>query len=266
MRTIRFSALAAALLLTFCFCKQNSAADSNQITTLPADSKKVDFVLADVNCWIEDGFFHATGLVDSRENTWQKCVLGLQPLGANGQALKVNGDTISGVLPHSPAIAPRGRSVFYTRWPVSSIEGGAPDSIRLAVTMGTEVDAGAILLLDNVSAFKIMVGPADSSAPQTERGWRATGTLNNFLANFPANTPALSVLLYGTDKKLWFAQPLDLNADTTLIKSSVYGALPPATTRQFGLGIEYENLPKPLQAIRIGRVEFLGYDKREESK
>jgi hypothetical protein len=252
---------ACSLLVAFCTCtnpNQPALIGNTADAIMPKDVKPSKVVLNDVNCWTEGDMFYAAGIVDSEEFFWKRFWLELEVLDANQNLLKVKSDSFSIVPAHSYATPPRGRTSFFWSWKLSDI-GGAPDSIRLHGAQGFELFPGAILLVSNQHGVKMLSSTVKDS--MNELAWMITGTLENPLQQ-SADRPCVDILLYGKDDRLYFAQTLDLNQDTTIIKSSVWGPMMPAENRAFGMNISYEALPAPLKAQKIGRVDILAFEKR----
>lgn len=129
--------------------------------------------------------------------------------------------------------------------------------------MGQEVFAGPILIATKTSSVKVINGDPEDSTKTVEVAWRVNGTLENPLPGVVLE-PCIDVLLYGTDERLYFTQGLQLNQDTAVVASDRYGQMLPGDKRNFGMAIGYESLPEALKNLKIGRVDFLGYEKRTE--
>ena len=254
------------LSIAFCAVATNCKGDKTSkdgivaANVLPKDLKPANVVLADVNCWVEGEMFYAVGLVDSRESFWIKTWLKIGVVDAKNQIVPFKSDSFCLVETHADALPPRGRTAFFASWKLSDLN-GVPDSIQLRGAQSTTVDPGAILLAQNTGGgIKVSFGDT-SSTTALEKYVIVRGVVENPLP-LSADNPGLSLLLYGTDQKLWFTQNLNLNVDTSYIKAMVYGPMTPNEKRDFGMHVYYDNLPQAIRTKRIGRIDFLGYEKR----
>lgn len=260
-----FFSLIALSFAFFCVntnCKWNKDNKDGIVAAnvLPKDVKPANVVLADVNCWVEGDVFYAVGLVDSRESFWLKIWLELGVVDAKNQIVPFKSDSFCLVDTHADALPPRGRTAFFASWKLSDLK-GVPDSIQLRGAQSVAVDPGAILLAQNLGGgIRVSYGDT-SSTPALEKYVIVSGVVENPLP-LKADNPGLSLLLYGTDKKLWFTQNLNLNVDTSYIKAKIYGPMTPNEKRDFGMHVYYDNLPEAIRTKRIGRIDFLGYEKR----
>ena len=210
-----------------------------------------------MNCWSDETQFFATGIIDSEEFFWRRFWLELEVVDANGQPLTVKNEAITVVPAHSTGTAPRGRTAFFWAWKRSDIN-GIPDSVHLRTAKSIAVDAGPILLISNQGGVRMLVG---GDSLQQEKSWMVTGTVENPLPLISTD-PHIDILLFGNDNKLWFAQPISMNRDTSIIKTNLPGDIPPTGRRDFGMNIYYDALPKPLVESRIGRVEIMAFEGR----
>jgi hypothetical protein len=227
---------------------------------LPKDVKPANVVLTDVNCWVEGKMFYAVGLVDSREPFWLKIWLKLGVVDAKNQIVPFKSDSFCLVDTHADALYPRGRTAFFASWKLADLK-GVPDSIYLKGAQSATVDPGAILIAQNLGGgIKVSFGDT-SSTPALEKYVMVNGVVENPLP-LNADNPGLSLLLYGTDHKLWFTQNLNLNVDASYIKVKMYGPMTPNEKRNFGMHVYYDSLPQAIRTKRIGRIDFLGYEKR----
>ena len=76
--------------------------------------------------------------------------------------------------------------------------------------------------------------------------------------------PRLELLLYGTDKRLWFSTYLNPEDSETkqMLSIEQEGPLAPGEQRRVGVYAFYERLPQALRELKIGRVEMLAFDAR----
>ncbi len=253
--------LASAICLvqckdTFAEGKKNNNAEK----PMPKEAAAAQVVLAEVNCWTEGDEFHAVGLVDSQEPFWRKFWLEIGVVDAQGQIVKFDSDSFCIINTHADALPPRGRTAFMASWKLSKLS-GTPDSIILHGARSIDVQPGAILIASNIGGgYK--TATLDTVTHQSrELYWTVMGTIENPLPQM-AIEPAISVLLYGTDKKLWYTHSYNTDTDTSFIKTSIYGPMSPNEKRQFGFNVYYDNLPEPIRKMLIGRVDVLGHENR----
>lgn len=261
-RVIYFLTQAFALLAFMEACNFGSDTTEKfkklEDTPMPKNTKVSQAHLTDVNCWSEGDMFYAAGIIDSDDNFWKRFWLELEIIDANQQLVLVKTDSATVVPGHSWATPPRGRTTFFGSWKLSDLK-GTPDSIRLKTVQGVELNAGAILIVSNQRGVRMLANGTKDTI--NELAWNITGTLENPLPQYAEN-PCVDILLYGKDNRLYFSQVLDLNADTTIIKSAAFGPMLPNEKRGFGLSIGYEALPTPLKELKIGKVDILGFEKR----
>ena len=259
--------LSSCVLLLTWQCAQSSG-DGNTSGTkqesleMPSTAKPTPAHLTDVNCWSENNQFMVAALLDSDDFFWKRFWVKLALVDASGKQLLIGADSFAIIPTHSSAVAPRGRTSFTWAFDKRKIS-GEPDSVLLLDAMGQEVFAGPILIAANTSSVKILNPDPKDSTANIEIAWRVNGTIENPLPGVVLE-PCIDVLLYGTDQRLYFTQGLNLNQDTTIVASDRYGQMLPGDKRSFGMSIGYESLPEALKNLKIGRVDFLGYEKRTE--
>ncbi len=259
--------LSSLLLLLTWQCAQSSTEGANTTTKqesleMPSTAKPTPAHLTDVNCWSENNQFMVAALLDSDDFFWKRFWVKIALLDASGKQLLIGADSFAIIPTHSSAVPPRGRTSFTWSFDKRKIA-GEPDSIRLIDAMGQEVFAGPILIATKTSSVKVINGDPEDSTKTVEVAWRVNGTLENPLPGVVLE-PCIDVLLYGTDERLYFTQGLQLNQDTAVVASDRYGQMLPGDKRNFGMAIGYESLPEALKNLKIGRVDFLGYEKRTE--
>jgi hypothetical protein len=254
------AALSLAVMMAFVQCKEtpNQATDKS----MPKEAVAAKAVLAEVNCWTEGDNFHAVGLVDSEEPFWRKFWIEIGIVDAQGNIVKVGSDSFSIINTHADALPPRGRTAFMATWKLGNLK-GTPDSIVLHGVRSIEVPPGAILIASAPGGGFKMSTIDTLTNESRELQWTVTGTIENPLPQ-SAMEPALSVLVYGKDRKLWYTQSFNTNTDTTIIKTSRYGPMSPNEKRQFGFNVFYESLPDPIRKTLIGRVDVLGHENRDQ--
>jgi hypothetical protein len=262
-----FLHFAATCLLTLvcwrCEAPVKPAGALLQAAQMPAEARPVAVRITDLNCWVEQGQFFITGLCTNETGVWQKIWLQAMPLDVRGQSLTIQGAPGAIVPVFSSAVAPLGSSAFFAGWPVKDFS-GVPDSCRVSGAGAVPQSAGPILLVEQLGGVK-MLQPEQEGAPATkEVAWQISGVLHNPSAQ-PAMHPRLELLLYGTDKRLWFSMLLNPEdpALRQLLTMEGEGALVPGAKRPFGVYAFYERLPAKLREHAVGRVEVLGFEARD---
>jgi hypothetical protein len=257
-----------ALLAVFFSCKNRDAAPvpppaaATSDDALPAHADSASVRISQLNCWTEQGQFFVVGICDNRAGAWQRIWLRMEPTDGKGQALRW-ADPAAAIFPtHSRTVPPLGRTSFLAGWPLSAFS-GQPVQCRVSGAGASAELPGAMLVGTEQSGVRMLApDPADASKT-AEKGWQASVLLQNPL-NIPANRPCAELLIYGKDQRLWFSQVLDPSdpALRGVVSSTGDGPLVPQEQRRLNAQIFYPNLPQPLQAAGIGRVEFLPFDKR----
>ena len=248
------------LFCAFLFHSCNPPAEQKAPLSSPAQPAPEDVVvpvqITDLHCWTERGTFYVTGICNSQSDQWQKIRLRMMPLDSAGQALKINGGTEADIPVFSTSIPPRGRSAFFQGWPMP-VFSGKPDSCRIVEARGLTRDAGPILAVQELSGVKMTVTGG------AEQGWQVSGLLTNPLP-LEAQRPHLEMLLYGTDRRLWFATALDVQDPglKNVLQMEGTGPMAPGSKRRFGVQITYGNLPEQLNKQKIGRVDILAFENR----
>jgi len=262
MRTLILTCIPGFLLFFSC---KNTAVDkqtNNKGISLPPGTITAIVSISELNCWVERGQFFVTGICDSKADEWQKFWLKMTPMDAEGRPLKVNGDTSSMFVTFSDAVPPYGRTSFFAGWPLEAFS-GTPDSCIVTGAAALPVNPGPILVTSAQSGVRMLVPASPGDTVNVEKAWQVSVTIENPL-DLPAYHPRIELLLYGTDKRLWFATVL--NPDDPDQKSYLFserqGAMEPKEKRNFGANITYDNLPQALQSKKIGRVEFQPFESR----
>jgi hypothetical protein len=251
------------LPVVFCFCSEAPKPERYlNAELLPAQIITPKISVQHLNYWVEKGQFFVTGICVNESAAWQKIWLKAEILNKDGQLLQIQGN--KGVIfqPFSSAIAPKAGSAFFVGWPLTEIA-GSPNAARVSGAAASTVQAGPILLTEEISAVKMMM-PAKESEPATEEtAWQISAVLNNAL---PATAlhPRLELLLFGTDNRLWLSTLL--NPEDPALKQMVAmekeGPMQGREKRQLGIMVYYERLPEELRVKKIGRVELLGFEER----
>lgn len=233
-----------------------------QSELLPQNAVVTQIQIQDLNCWVEQGQFFITGICSNETASWQKIWLKVEPLDAAGKPLNIKGFAALVAPTFSTAVAPRGRTAFFSGWPVADFS-GMPDSCRISCAGAVLATAGPILLVEQLSGVK-MLAPLKPGAEATEEvAWQINAILNNPLPLVAAH-PRLELLLYGTDNRLWYATLLDPEnpASKSVLSLEKPGPMQAGEKRGFGIYAFYERMPEALKKSKIGRVEVLGFEER----
>ncbi|MCB0525632.1 MAG: hypothetical protein H6576_15720 [Lewinellaceae bacterium] len=260
-QTMLFSAL---LLVSIAQSCANGGADNTPFNAqiLPAASKITDVRITDLNCWVEKDQFCVCGICVNESPNWQKIWLQGSPINAMGESVRIHGSNAAIFPTFSSAIAPSGRTSFLAFWPLSDFE-GQPDSCHVTVAGATQMSAGPVLLVDQISAVKMLVPSKQDSSIQEEVALQINAVLNNPLS-MQAQHPRLELLLFGKDNRLWFTTMLNPEDPQTRQMMGLEREGPMQAGEKRGVGVYafYERLPKALQETRIGRVEMLAFEER----
>lgn len=232
---------------------------------LPRGTISAIVTISNLNCWVEEGQFFAIGICDNGADEWQQIWLAMVPLDAEGRQMKVNGDTSSMFATFSDAVPPRGRTSFFASWPLSAFS-GTPDSCIIKGAAALPITAGPILISSEQSGVRVLVPETDKPGDTTrvEKAWQVNAMIENPL-DMQAAHPKVEMLLFGKDKKLWFATVLDPEDEQqkTYVNAERKGSMEPKEKRRIGAVIYYDRLPKALKEQKIGRVEFQPYESRK---
>lgn len=252
------------LLLFFCQqCRESSAAATSlNAELLPANAAPSTVKITDLNCWIEQGQCFITGICSNESSSWQKIWLKAEPLDHAGKSLKIKGFA-SVVFPtFSSAVPPKGRTSFFTGWPLTDFS-GTPDSCLVTGAGAIAVAAGPILLVEQISGVKMLAPKKEGEAATEEVAWQINAILNNPMP-LPAAHPRLELLLYCTDNRLWLSTLLNPEDPQTkqLLSLEKEGPMQPGEQRKLGVYAFYERMPQALKDRKIGRVELLAFEER----
>jgi hypothetical protein len=249
--------------LSFFSCEFDSP--RNTTAAQPKTGQPVEVQITDLNCWVEKGYFFVTGVCDSKTAKWQRIQLTMMPLDSAGQPTSIKGEASAIIACHSDAVPPLGRTAFFAGWPLTDFA-TLPDSCILQNATAFEVSEGPILLASAQSSVRIMrpTDAAISGEEQREIAWDVSVVLENPLS-MTANHPKMELLLYGKDKRLWFAQLIDPESDAfkKVIRSDQQGPIPGGTKRQYHIYVSTQMLPEQLQKQQIGRAEILPFEARQ---
>ena len=261
---VRCSVSILFLFFAFFNCKNtvDPKAGKAPEAPMPADAKSAKVSLVDVNCWTEGDMFYAVGVVDSREPQWAKIWLEMGVVDAQNQIVLQNKDSFCLVSTHADALPPNGRTAFMASWKLADLK-GTPDSIALKGARFVEKTAGPILIATNIGGGIKFMTLDTATSESRELYWSVSGTIENPLP-LTLNEPAISILVYGNDNRLWLANNLSFNVDTALVRMDKYGPMFANEKRKYGFNVHYDNLPTPVRTSRIGKIDVLGYEKRPD--
>ncbi|HRI59739.1 MAG TPA: hypothetical protein PK228_08445, partial [Saprospiraceae bacterium] len=176
---------------------QINGASTPHNLTLPYGTITAIVTISNLNCWVEQGQFFVIGICDNGADEWQKIWLEMKPLDAEGQPLKVHGDTVSIFPTFSDAVPPRGRTSFFASWPLSAFS-GTPASCIVKNGAALPLTAGPILIAGQQSGVKILMPEKEGDTTKVEKAWQVNVIIENPL-DMPAAHPKVEMLLYGKD-------------------------------------------------------------------
>jgi hypothetical protein len=238
---------------TACKRATSGTAAAPPTVALPDSALNARVHLSEVNCWTEGDTFYTVGLMHSHEPLWGTYWLKLALLDGQKRLIETGGDSCIVVKTHAGALPPHGQTAFMTWWKISEL-GATPDSVLLHSARCVEVTPGAILMSNYTHGGDSL--HTGDSGPYAS----VYGTIVNPLP-LPA-LPELSILLYGPDQRLRWAQAMSLQTDTNTVRANAYGPMKPNEKRQFGANIYVNTLPPPLRTARWGKIDVLAYEKR----
>jgi len=264
MRTLILNLVLSVAVFFSCTSGAENQNNANaQTPVVELDTTLTNISITDLNCWVERGQFFVVGVCNNLSEDWMNVWLKMAPLDAKGKPIKVNGASTATFPTFSDAVPPRGRTSFFYEWPLTSFP-AMPDSCIVTGAGAIAMSPGAILIATEQNGVKVLVPatPGDTAAT-VERAWRLNVAVDNPL-DIEAAHPRLELLLFGTDKRLWFAtvlNPEDPN-QKEIVKANEEGPMAPKSKRRFGAQVFYDNMPQELIEKKIGRVEFLPFNAR----
>jgi hypothetical protein len=229
---------------------------------LPAGAVPSRIRVTDLNYWTEQGQFFVTGVCINESGVWEQIWLNVSFTGEQGRPLSAGGAASAVIPTFSGAVPPMGRTAFFAGWPLS-VFSGVPAACTVREEGSLKVSPGAILLTENVGGVRMMVPEAPGKPASVEAAWQISAVLNNPLPQ-TAQHPKLELLLFGTDRKLWFSTVLDPGDSLykSLIVMDKTGPMAGGEKRELGISVHYDQLPAALREKKIGRVELLAFDAR----
>lgn len=255
----------STLLLGFTLffaCTENT--ENTSRTPMPADAVPANVSISELNYWVEKDRFFVVGICDNLAGEWQKIWLQLEPMDATGKPVAMKNASDAVFPAFSEAVPPRGRTSFFANWPLKAFS-DVPDSCRVTGAGAVAMPPGAILIPIEQSGVKMLVSKLIGDSVITEeKAWQVSAVVENPL-EVEAAHPRLEVLLYGTDRRLWYS--VVFNPEDPATKQTVgmerEGPMMPHEKRRIGGQIVYDSLPQKLQEIKIGRAEFQAFDARQ---
>ncbi len=233
---------------------------------IPEKSDTFEVVFRDTNFWIEgDSIFCVTGIVDNKRMEWQKIWLRVDMTDAAGAPISIKGKDALILRAFSDAIPPFGASSFFYTIPLKRLS-ARPANCKFSCVAAKNEAEGPILIGGMQSNVKAFSGPDTFSNidDRRESAWLITTDISNPLP-LVSYHPRLNVLVYGRDQKLWFSQVL--NPEDTLTKMVVMQPPAPiggtASASAF-FQVNYGGLPNILNQTRIGRIDVLLFEARND--
>lgn len=231
-----------------------------QPDTLPSGITTGYVEFRDRNSYISGDYFCMVTLVDNKTQAWAEIWTRLSVLDSAGNVLKVKGDTSFVIRAFSKAVPPSGATALFCAVPLTLIA-GTPADCRMEGAGVRYLEAGPILVSTESDGIRVQrPDPSDSTRVQ-EIAFNAYGTIENPLP-LPVMSFHLVYLLYGKDNKLYFAQVIDPSIEVPSLHMEQTGPLMGGDKRKIHYSILYENLPKPLQDVLIGRLDLQAYEVR----
>lgn len=265
-----------AVVLTVTACQEDQTkinAIANQkgsvvveLPDMPDDAVQTKIDINDLNFWSEGEYFYVVGLVDDQSNLWSRVWLKIRILDENDEALTFDGEKDIIVPTFSDALPPRGRTSFFSGFPLAKIN-GKPGKIVVMDAFAKEVEPGAILIPSDIGGVMILTQakPGDSIA-SVENGWAVSAFVENPLPLHDCDSLRGEWLVYGKDEKLYISiLTLGYGDNPSLIKERP-GPLHPGDKVRVGSSVLYANIPRVLDSVRIGRVDFQPFDSRPFKK
>ncbi|MBV6443579.1 MAG: hypothetical protein DYG98_18840 [Haliscomenobacteraceae bacterium CHB4] len=266
MRTLLLTIISVFTLFIACTNSTENQANkttASQSPILPAGVISAAVEVSAVNCWVEQGQFLVTGVCDNRDTEWEKIWLKMIPLDAKGRRLIVSGDTASIFPTFSDAVPPLGRTSFFVSWPLTAFS-GTPETCIVEGAAMLPMGPGPILVSGEQSGVRILVPAKPGDTATIEKAWQVNVTVENPLDLY-AYHPRVELLLYGKDKRLWFATVLNPEdpQQKEYVSAEREGAIEPKGRMRIGATVYYDNLPAALKEQYIGRIEFQPFDARQ---
>jgi len=266
MTNTRFTLLFATLLvLSNCGNNKTVVIDTPyQGEYLPPNTQRTEARINLLNAWVENDRFYVTGLCNNPSSEWQKIWIEATPLDATGKPLSIAGHRTVIIPTFSDAMAPNGRSSFFSSWPLSDFS-GKPANCQIMSAYVTRQESGPILAIPMLNSLKMMK-PVINGGPATEEmAWYVSGSISNPL-DLVASKVRMEIVIYGTDNKIWLSTLL--NPDDPAVQAffkyneGKTGPFQPQEERLFTLQVYYEGLPQALQEKKISRLDILPFEAR----
>ena len=223
-----------------------------------ADTLTVGF--RDLNFYTSKDHFCIVGIVDNQSRFWRKIWLQAQLADSSGTALAFNGDTTLIIRAFSNAVPPRGATAFFAAVPLSQLS-GTPVSCRVAGAGAIERPPGPILIAMTTAGSGVYSLDSTVASGFRESAYNLNAQINNPL-NERAYHPRIVLLMYANDNRLYYAQLINPELRSFLVKQDNQGPMSPSEKRNIYYQIAYDMIPEPLQNLRISRVEVQAFDMR----
>ncbi|MBK9337012.1 MAG: hypothetical protein IPM98_10645 [Lewinellaceae bacterium] len=218
----------------------------------------VDF--RDQNTYISDGFFCIVSIVDNKSIDWVRIWARVAVQDSMGNTLAVNGDSSFVLRSFSDAVPPAGATSLFCAIPLKQIS-GAPAGCTLQGAGVLLQSPGPILIAPQAGGVRMQRPSAEDSTKIEELAYNMLTSVENPLPD-SAFHPRLELLLYGNDKKLYFAQVLNPEDKPSGIYMEREGPLSGGEKREIRYPVLYQFLPQPLKDNLIGRIEVQAYEAR----
>lgn len=227
---------------------------------LPETAKPIEISFRDMNAYTANDLFCIVSIVDNGMDQWQQIWVKTELIDANGNILTVNGDSSILLQTFSDAVPPRGATAFFSAIPLSQVS-GVPVNCRLEGAGAITRPPGPILIATEVGGVRAMYADKDDPTKIVEKTFNLQAVIENPL-DLMAYRPKMVLLVYGKDYKLYFAQMVGLDDPNAPLKQEREGPFQPQEKRNISCLIMYDQLPKPLQEMLIGRVDVQVHEAR----
>ncbi len=221
--------------------------------------------IVDLNYWYENQQFTIVGYCENHATNWQRLFLKVSFTDAQGKPLQVNDQPICYIPVASGVVPPSGRSAFSWTWDAFVFSGGTPAKCEVSGAAAFPVSAGVQLVALDPNAVQAMavqnVPLSDTTQKAKPIGTQVSCTVYNPFEQ-EAKRPMTQVVLWGKDKKIWWAAVAPVDSSDVVIVSEHAGPMKAKEKRKVGTGVLHSAMPQGFQNAGFWKVEFLPFDLR----